>query len=194
MPEFSADSSLEPLEFDFTAFGAGKGTIPEPSEAVILAYESARASVTDFETQLDAYALLCQGSPSRDQLEALPPRLRAAFGRWLVGAVGAPKGVAADRPVRVDGITLEKRQPATDSAVSRIGGPLAEALDAETYEDVLAHVAVPLATAFDEGAHWAQQELLSQLAAAGIHVSVLTADDIARSLLSQLNEPESAEG
>ena len=33
MPGFDAGTVVEPLDWDFTAFGAGKGTVPEPSDA-----------------------------------------------------------------------------------------------------------------------------------------------------------------
>lgn len=35
------------------------------------------------ERMLDAMAELCQGTPSRDEIAALPPRVREAFQNWL---------------------------------------------------------------------------------------------------------------
>jgi hypothetical protein len=42
------------------------------------------------ETMLDATAELCQGSPTRDQIEALPYRIRQAFFGWLQGQLADP--------------------------------------------------------------------------------------------------------
>lgn len=126
MAGFNAGEVVDALDYDFTAVGGPKGTIPEPDDTriekfrkalggivaeTLKARESAQASVAetgeltadtllsalesaDLTAQLgravDAVADLCQGSPTRDQIEALPWRHKQAFFAWLVGQLLDP--------------------------------------------------------------------------------------------------------
>lgn len=94
----------------------GRGTIPEPSEDAIMSFQRAQRAalgldtgadeeevrkhlmaMTDDEQEamnvavLDSYAALCNGSPSRDLLSAIPFRHRRLFYRWLSEEINDPK-------------------------------------------------------------------------------------------------------
>jgi len=113
MAKFDASTAVEALEWDFTAYGGGSGTIPEPSEDVIEAFfkgvsglsgvlgsqpgpdmteEEVRAladrGVEFGETMngmKDLLATLCSDQPGREDLDKLPLRVLLAFTGWLVG-------------------------------------------------------------------------------------------------------------
>lgn len=118
MSGFSA-ASVTPLSYDFTLFpldgsdnGArctGKGRIPEPSKRALEAFfrefeavfrpgvdeapsdDDVVHAVEDLEDQI--YGLLsnvCSGQPSPEELKQLPPRILAAFTRYLLENL-APK-------------------------------------------------------------------------------------------------------
>lgn len=103
---FSPDT-IERLDFDFGEYGP-KGTIPEPTQDRIEAFQRVArealggravtdlAGMSDDEARAvndrlhDAVVDLCQGHPAREELEALPPRIRAGFVRWLMGELMDP--------------------------------------------------------------------------------------------------------
>ncbi len=124
MSSFSA-SIVEPLDYDFTGFPStknpgknckGKGTIPEPTHAVLEAYaeglrdlfginegedaETAMESVQKkneegsgdaADTLLELTADLCQHSPTADDLRELPPRILNAFQKWVYRELSDPE-------------------------------------------------------------------------------------------------------
>lgn len=148
MAGFDAGNVVEPMDWDFTKFGGGKGTIPEPSDVEMERFlrkyrtlmgavrdealasveqaeqeakaeaEGARRGVTleearqlmaeidltdegsEFarrvsEQMLDIVVGITKGSPSREQISALPNRIRGAFFGWLVGQLTDPDFVQA---------------------------------------------------------------------------------------------------
>lgn len=131
MPSFDAGAVVEPLAWDFTAFKAGKGVIPEPSDERIAAFMKAMMAVAqqegtaelkaladagdDEEKMLAAiaalpedvmsgskamiapYAGLCGGSPTKEQIAKLPPRVRFAFFTWLAGELRPEASSAASK-------------------------------------------------------------------------------------------------
>lgn len=112
---FQADKVVDPLDFDFSAFGGPVGTIPEPTDQQIFQLQEdlsaglvavgvpadqlddmeaiAKATATldresqqtFLEAQTEALARLCGGEPTLEQIQALPFRIRAAFFGWLIG-------------------------------------------------------------------------------------------------------------
>jgi hypothetical protein len=146
MAGFDAGSAVEPMDWDFSRFGAGKGTVPEPSDVeierfmrkyqVLATQVMASAEIqTNSELQelierkaqeadpgspvkpltvaeslevfqqvdlsgvrateiadamLELALTITKGSPSREQLEALPNRIRGAFYGWLIGQLTNP--------------------------------------------------------------------------------------------------------
>ena len=101
MSAFGADA-VERLDFDFSAFPrgdgqpgncTGKGYIPEPSEARLMGFQKALMAIGDAEDDesvesalpqvRQALAEFCQGHPTLEEIEQLPPRVLAAFVRWL---------------------------------------------------------------------------------------------------------------
>lgn len=107
---FDAASQVEPLDWDFTKFGGGKGTIPEPSMSELRAFrqklldllpsgDSDEADEADVarlyslspeerdrlnDASVDVVAEFCKGSPSLDEILALPGRIRSAFVDWII--------------------------------------------------------------------------------------------------------------
>jgi hypothetical protein len=146
MAAFDAGSAVAPMDWDFSKFGAGKGTVPEPSDIEIerfmkkyriLATQVLAASedqtnlqiTRDIEQRTQAaedgrttYLTVAQslevmnqvdvsgedvspeisdamvelvltitkGSPGKDQILALPNRVRGAFYGWLIGELTNP--------------------------------------------------------------------------------------------------------
>lgn len=117
MSGFSIDA-VEPLDYDFTQAPSnsgkgmckGKGTIPEPSEALLEAYSAAVrdlykvedgesiAKKMDADKQketsdklLSLTATLCQNSPSKAELKELPPRICTAFMKWVFKEIADPE-------------------------------------------------------------------------------------------------------
>jgi hypothetical protein len=112
---FNAEKVVDPLDYDLTAVGGPKGRVPEPSDKVVFALqEDLRSGLTAqgidisdltdmgriakqitalepeqqtqyLESQLAAVARFCGGSPTLEQLQELPYRIRNAFVGWLVG-------------------------------------------------------------------------------------------------------------
>lgn len=144
MAGFDAGSAVEPMDWDFSKFGAGKGTVPEPSDVEIdrfmrqyqvLATQVIRSAEAQTNQQLqelierrakeddpdspekpltleqsvevmkqvdlgnsaeianamlDLIITITKGQPSREQLMALPHRVRGAFYGWLIGQLTNP--------------------------------------------------------------------------------------------------------
>lgn len=130
MAAYDAGAACEDMAYDFTtgSFWAalveshpdlaeqGRGTVPEPSEDAIMAFQRAQRAalgldvgadeeevrkhlmaMTDDEQEamnvavLDSYVTLCNGSPSRELLSAVPFRHRRLFYRWLSEEINDPK-------------------------------------------------------------------------------------------------------
>lgn len=120
MAQFTIEH-LEALEYDFTGFPAnsggkckGKGTIPEPTKQMLLDYaeairtmfsaenlsdltdeEIANAAEKDLDERsdrlLEATSTLCSGTPTKDQLQDLPPRILRAFMKWVYREIADPE-------------------------------------------------------------------------------------------------------
>lgn len=108
MAKFSA-SVVERLDYDFTDFEkdggggrcSGKGTIPEPSQKDLdeylatvqalvpngdveaLAREGDAASTEVMDKLLEAVAGFCKNTPSKEELDELPPRIKMYFVGWI---------------------------------------------------------------------------------------------------------------
>jgi hypothetical protein len=113
MGSFDADQAVEPLYFNFRAYGP-KGTIPEPTHAQTVAYFAkaqiiqtdrvkrltAIVSDTDLSAEerqeridktnedcdqatIESVSVLCSGTPSAEQILALPHRLQVEFLNWV---------------------------------------------------------------------------------------------------------------
>lgn len=110
--------TVETLDYDFRGipkdgpakgYCSGKGTVPEPSTADLEAYQATMKEITvgrsledlaqaDTKEQqeqlhktLEATAEFCKGTPSLQELEELPPRMKIAFIRWLGGEISNPE-------------------------------------------------------------------------------------------------------
>lgn len=135
MGTFVAATAVEPLGYDFTAFGGPQGTIPEPSSGQVDAYmaairdmakevaalkakvESAEAeakasgeemtseqideilgsmddiTIEKYQGQMaDAIHNLTSGTPSADEIKALPHRVKQAFMQWITSEFRAEAG------------------------------------------------------------------------------------------------------
>ncbi len=117
MAKFDSGAAVERLEYDFSAHGGPVGVVPEPSEKQVdealaklrdvaakaggdLPADASPAQVAEalgnfsLEEQAgpmtEAVAGLCSGSPSYDELMALPMRVRAVFRDWLLGELTDP--------------------------------------------------------------------------------------------------------
>lgn len=121
--KFTANKVLDPLEYDFAPYCDAAGSVPEPSDDQVVAYqhglanavgEATGAEVTNRdaliealaalteeqmrkidEVMLDVHADVCGGSPSREHIATLPYRLKQA---WY-GYVAAWLSPEAWRPV-----------------------------------------------------------------------------------------------
>lgn len=109
---FNAEQFIEPLDYNFEKFGGPSGTIPEPSDKQIYAFNEAMRSGLEargvdittgdrvawaaqlakldvnaqreyLDSMVHVFADLCGGSPDLQQLQALPYRIRNAFFGWL---------------------------------------------------------------------------------------------------------------
>lgn len=115
MAGFDAGTAVDPLDFDFTAYGGPKGTIPEPTEKALEGFiKETRKIASEFGSSkdresltpeemveemdrlsssmpeatsrlADAAAALCSGVPSAAEILVLPMRVRNAFVGWLMG-------------------------------------------------------------------------------------------------------------
>lgn len=128
MSKFDAGAVVEPMTYDFTAFGGKSGTIPEPSSGQVDTFMAdVRAMIepikdlfgkdtTDLAEDADlaekvsalpddlvagmsdqmteAVAKFCSGSPSKEEIEALPYRVQTAFMAWLMSEL-RPEGKTA---------------------------------------------------------------------------------------------------
>lgn len=116
---FVAAEAVDPLEFDLSPYGP-KGVIPEPSDKVLFTFQKAlksgleglgvtvadNADMADLtkhisaldlelqaqflEMQTTAFAGLCGGMPSLQQLQELPTRIKNAFVGWVMGQFNDP--------------------------------------------------------------------------------------------------------
>lgn len=95
---FDSDTDVSPLDFDLSKHKPGcKGTIPEPSQALVdewRQFVSKHQGKTDTDAirkaQYKAVSKVCNGSPSVDDLAALPWRVFVAFNGWLTGQLLNP--------------------------------------------------------------------------------------------------------
>lgn len=108
MAKFNAATAVESLEYDFTHYGGKAGTIPEPSveqvntflSTINSAYKRILSITPDEAAEMseeeaeqlgsgvaDALAELCSNQPSREEIEALPFRVMAAFVGWVAGEI-----------------------------------------------------------------------------------------------------------
>lgn len=101
---FKASAAADDLKFDLRPFVDVTGIMPEPSydlrdkflariEEVFPEGTNANISVEELRGKeremIDAVAELSQGTPTAEQLGALPPRMLYAFFGWLVGEISA---------------------------------------------------------------------------------------------------------
>ncbi|QFG07917.1 hypothetical protein SEA_INTOLERANT_22 [Streptomyces phage Intolerant] len=121
MSGFDAATAVEPMEWDFSHYGGGKGVVPEPStremqdfqrefakvmrkgqaleisdeEAMKLsekAFDKLQTDAQKIGEELDELiAKLCKGTPSREDVATLPFRVKTAFSKWLMEQF-APEG------------------------------------------------------------------------------------------------------
>lgn len=114
MAGFDAATAVDPMEWDFSHYGGGKGVVPEPStaemqdfqrdfakvmrkgqaleisdeEAMKLsekAFDKLQADAQKIGEELDELiARLCKGSPSTEDVATLPFRVKTAFSKWLM--------------------------------------------------------------------------------------------------------------
>lgn len=108
MSGFDAGTVTDAMTYDFTAFGGGSGTIPEPtSDQIVQFFEEYGANLrqiaaegeTEEETTEDRvakanarnartkeiFARLCSDTPSKDDFDKLPHRVMVAFVAWMMG-------------------------------------------------------------------------------------------------------------
>lgn len=108
MSGFKASEAAPKLDYDFNPHMDVKGTVPEPSQDAMRQYnkeigviyggktreEIAKLPVEDQEeigaALVAAMAELCDGSPSLEELKALPFRTIQAFSGWLMGSFKNP--------------------------------------------------------------------------------------------------------
>lgn len=110
MSGFDAGQVVEPLAFDLAPYVAAAGTIPEPSEADLRAFQrgfrqatgaaegddmqAVLAGLSEDKAEalsgqlLTLVAVLCHDTPNGEQLAALPLRVQKAFFGWLFGELG----------------------------------------------------------------------------------------------------------
>jgi mRNA-degrading endonuclease YafQ of YafQ-DinJ toxin-antitoxin module len=121
MAGFDAATAVEPMDYDFTAFGGSKGIVPEPSTKDMKDFqrdftkvmrkgqqlevsddEALKMSEKDFDAlqkKVEAVGLeldeligrLCKNSPSAEEVAKLPFRVKTAFSKWLMEQF-APEG------------------------------------------------------------------------------------------------------
>lgn len=121
MAGFDAATAVEPMEWDFSHYGGGKGVVPEPSTREMQDFQrdfakvmrkgqklevsdedAMKMSEKEFDKlQKDAQAIgeeldeliarLCKGTPSREDVATLPFRVKTAFSKWLMEQF-APEG------------------------------------------------------------------------------------------------------
>lgn len=121
MAGFDAATAVDPMEYDFTKYGAGSGVVPEPSTKEMRDFQrdfakvmrkgqqlevsdeaALKMSEKQFEKlQKDAEAIgeeldeligrLCKGTPSTADVALLPFRVKTAFSNWLMKQF-APEG------------------------------------------------------------------------------------------------------
>ncbi len=112
--KFTVAQALEPLDWDFTACQPAtpaevpwRGTVPEPSQAAIRAFQEALRAVSPtadpsrvgelaegdsaLDTLKDAIVTLAGGSPSKAILDAVPFRGFMAFAGWLTERLLNPR-------------------------------------------------------------------------------------------------------
>lgn len=123
---FDAGKAVAALDWTFSPYlEDARGTIPEPTQAEFEAFMDALGEIAQLEDGeepdeiasavktaladdglvkqfwpkvMDALEPICKGAPSREQLEALPARLRFAFFDWLTNELTDPtKPSAATR-------------------------------------------------------------------------------------------------
>lgn len=71
MPSFDAGAVVEPLAWDFTAFKAGKGVVPEPSDELIAVFARGMMSAAQKEGTAELKALAEAGDDLEKALAAI---------------------------------------------------------------------------------------------------------------------------
>jgi hypothetical protein len=71
MPSFDAGAVVEPLAWDFTEFKAGKGVVPEPSDALLAAFARDMMSAAQKEGTAELKALADAGDDMEKALAAI---------------------------------------------------------------------------------------------------------------------------
>lgn len=140
MAQFTAETVVEALEYTLLPYVDSKGVIPEPSTLQVQAFMNAQATererlrkelagLPDDEPleatlkrlgskQVEAavkrnaqmYAALCSGTPSAEELAALPHRIFAAFAAWVSEQILNPEAVSGA------GRTAGQTQPSAAAA------------------------------------------------------------------------------
>lgn len=107
MSGFDSGKAVHALDWNFSAHGGPKGTIPEPTQSAVEKFNRTTGDILpgglkallemepeEQETASalfkDAIAELAQNQPSREELDALPARVLTAFTGWLYGSIANP--------------------------------------------------------------------------------------------------------
>lgn len=109
---FNAGTAVDPMEYDFTAYGGTIGVVPEPSQKAFRAYtrkltslmaqfkevgdaadkeditakelEVVNDKAEKLSDEFDAIVSeLCQNKPAAEEVALLPYRVKVAFSKWL---------------------------------------------------------------------------------------------------------------
>lgn len=124
MAGFDAATAVDPMDWDFSKYEGGTGTVPEPSTNEMKAFQKEFAKIMRKGAALDiddddalkmsekefvafqkkadaigeeldvAVARLCKNQPSEEQMAKLPFRVKTQFSKWLMAEMN-PEGEAA---------------------------------------------------------------------------------------------------
>lgn len=119
---FNAEIDVPKLDWNFAPYLNASGVVPEPTDDEINDMNAALRKVTsgllgeDFDptdqksmarlaakvtddqltemktAQIDALTIVTKNSPSKADLASIPPRVRMAFVKWLLGELNDPEG------------------------------------------------------------------------------------------------------
>lgn len=120
MAKFDAALAVSKLEYDLTAYGGGKGCIPEPSDTdveslfdsladmlpeganneqdIVQALQDDQFSMKEINELMQAEVVkICKGTPSEEDIQKLPYRVKSKFFNWLLQEITDPEdgGVAS---------------------------------------------------------------------------------------------------
>lgn len=73
-----------------------KGMSEDDVQAMVIAGGDDTISDELWQQIIDAVGVLCGGSPSADQINALPGRVKTAFAGWITGIFLQPKALTPD--------------------------------------------------------------------------------------------------